>query len=289
MKNPWLSHIESALSAAFPAQSGPAGQVAEAARYSLLGGGKRLRPSLLLEFFTLCGGKNPEAALPFACGIEMIHTYSLIHDDLPCMDDDDTRRGRPACHAAFGEATALLAGDALLTRAFGCMAESPGIPGAHGLSALGYIAARAGMAGMIGGQAMDLALEGAEHVPPKTHENMVLGKTGALFAASCVGGCILAGAGELQIQAAESFAAHFGLAFQLTDDVLDVVGDPALLGKPVGSDARREKRTFVSLYGLETCKTMAEAELSAAKSALSAFPPSPWLESLLDGLTSRQK
>ena len=281
--------IEPALSRFMPAEQCLQAEVFEAARYSLLAGGKRLRPALLLEFFTLLGGGEAQMALPFACALEMIHTYSLIHDDLPCMDDDDLRRGRPACHKAFGEAAALLAGDALLNRAFELMTLDGAITPARTLRAAHHVAQCSGVYGMIGGQVIDLSLEGRSDVPHQAHSTMVSLKTGALFQAACVGGALLAGAGEAHLRAAEAFARALGLAFQLTDDLLDETGDTARLGKPVGSDRASDKRTFVTLYGPEKCRQMALDLMAEAKTALEALPPSPMLLGLCDGLAERDR
>jgi len=285
----YIDLVEPALSRFMPDEQCLQAEIFEAARYSLLAGGKRLRPALLLEFFTLLGGGEAQMALPFACALEMIHTYSLIHDDLPCMDDDDLRRGRPSCHKAFGEATALLAGDALLNRAFELMTLDGAVAPARTLRAASFVARCSGVYGMIGGQVIDLALEGQPDVPHQAHSTMVSLKTGALFRAACVGGALLAGAGERRIQAAEAFAAALGTAFQLTDDLLDEAGDTALLGKPVGSDHAQDKRTFVTLYGPEKCRRMAQDLMNEAREALKALPESPMLRALCDGLVERER
>ena len=230
-------------------------ELTEAMRYSLLSGGKRIRPILLLRFFALCGGKG-DGALSFAAAIEMIHTYSLIHDDLPSMDNDDMRRGRPSCHKAFGEATALLAGDALLTMAFAIAAETEGIPAERVTKAIAVLSECAGTHGMVAGQVMDLRFE---HETP-TQEAltvMVKKKTGCLLKAAAAIGCILAGAGEKTVALAREYAAFVGLAFQMIDDVLDQTADEALLGKPVGSDQKNGKTTFVTLLGLEETRKRA--------------------------------
>lgn len=232
---------------------------AEAARYSLLSGGKRIRPILLLEFYTLCGGEG-DCALDFAAAIEMLHTYSLIHDDLPCMDNDDMRRGRPSCHKAYGENTALLAGDALLTLAFETAAKTRGIPPERVLRALALLAEKSGVNGMIAGQVEDLSFEeqGADLIGLY---GMYLKKTAFLLQAAAMCGCILAGADEERISYAAEYAENLGIAFQIIDDILDCTADEALLGKPIGSDAENGKTTYVTLIGLESARERA-AELS---------------------------
>ena len=244
----------------------------KAMRYSLLAGGKRIRPSLLLEFCGVCGG-DQEAALPFACAVEMIHTYSLIHDDLPCMDDDGMRRGRPSNHVVFGEARALLAGDALLTMAFETMLspESVAAAGAErAAAAAGILARAAGAYGMAGGQMIDLESEG-KRVDAETLIRMDENKTGALIAASARMGCVLAGAGEREFRAAEAYSKSIGLAFQITDDILDVEGEEASLGKPVGSDEQNEKSTYVSTLGMEKARGLVGELTAAAVSVLGVF------------------
>ena len=238
--------------------------------YSLLAGGKRLRPYLCLAFCRLCGG-NEQDALPFAAAVEMIHTYSLIHDDLPCMDNDDLRRGKPANHIRFGEANALLAGDALLNLAFESVLCSnlPADLVKEGLAVLGQ---KAGACGMIGGQTLDLA---AEKITPD--EEMLLqinrGKTSALIQAACVMGCVAARADETKKQAASAFGEALGITFQLTDDLLDVRGDETKLGKPIGSDEKQNKTTFVALLGVSATEQRAKEENERGKEALSCFGP----------------
>ena len=278
--------IEPALDRYFPAEELPQGEIFSACRYSLLAGGKRLRPALLLEFYRQWGG-NAEDALPFACALEMIHTYSLIHDDLPCMDDDDTRRGRPSNHVVYGAGMATLAGDALLNRAFELMAQSGKIPAPRALEAIAYVSARSGVYGMIGGQVQDLALEG-KHAGEAALRQMVDLKTGALIRAACVGGAILAGAGEQDRARAEDYAATLGLAFQIRDDMLDVTGDPALLGKPVGSDRAEDKSTFAALLGLDECARRVDALTEQAVLAAQGLPQPDFLCALARDLAGRQ-
>ena len=244
--------------------------VKRAMRYSLTAGGKRIRPALTLEFCRLCGGDSFKA-LPLACGLEMIHTYSLIHDDLPCMDNDDLRRGKPSCHKVFGEDTALLAGDGLLTLAFET-ALSADLPPACVRDAGIVLAKAAGVAGMIGGQVMDLANEG-KTVDAETLRQTDRRKTGALIRAGAAMGCIAAGASAEQKAAADRYAADIGLAFQIVDDILDTVGDTSVLGKAVGSDAANGKCTYVTLLGLAGAAAEAERLRESAVEALQVFGP----------------
>ncbi len=242
-----------------------------AMEYSLLAGGKRLRPLLFLAALESIGQveENELAAyLPFACGIEMLHTYSLIHDDLPAMDNDDLRRGRPSCHKAFDEATAILAGDGLLTHCFCCLLAA-GAPAERLVQAGRYFAWQAGIGGMVSGQALDIDAEtAAEPLNLAGLRKIHASKTGALLESAIVCGGILAGADEAQKQALKEFGRQFGLAFQITDDILDVVGDEAKLGKPVGSDAANNKTTYVSLLGLAGAGQAAQAAMTAARDAL---------------------
>lgn len=270
-----------------PEQAGALETIFQAARYSALAGGKRLRPALLMEFYAL-HGENAEKALPFACALEMVHTYSLIHDDLPCMDNDDLRRGKPTNHKMFGEATALLAGDSLLTRAFETMlCHCPTeIPAENALKAAGILAARAGMEGMIGGQVMDLDFETRR---PEKEElsQMVHLKTGCLLMAACEMGCALAGAGEEEMKKARLYGEKLGLAFQIQDDILDVTGSTEKLGKPVGSDAENHKNTFVSYYGLEECRRLVEENTRQAVEAVAFLQGSDFLTELARSLQKR--
>ena len=256
----------------------------EAMKYSLLAGGKRLRPIFAFEFCRLCGGDWKNAA-PFAGAMEMIHTYSLIHDDLPCMDNDDYRRGRLTNHKVFGEAMAVLAGDALLTDAF-ALASTAKLPNPAQMSlAIGVLSENAGSLGMVGGQVLDMLSQQRE-----CSEQEVLDiqsrKTGALINAACVLGAIAGGAGEAQIKAAAGFAGCLGLAFQIRDDMLDVIGDAGELGKATGHDA--DKNTFVRLYGLEKCEELVQKYTNAAIEQLQAFQDAGDLISLAQSLTARR-
>lgn len=262
----------------------------EAMAYSANAGGKRIRPVLCVAFAELFGGVY-EQALPLACAVEMIHTYSLIHDDLPCMDDDDYRRGRPSCHKKFGEATALLAGDGLLTLAFWTIAQAPAQTGADTarcLRACFELAQKAGMDGMIGGQIMDLANE-CETVTAETLTQTDMLKTSALLEAACRMGAVIAGASDGEIRMAGEYARHLGVAFQIIDDILDVTGDEEELGKPVGSDAASGKHTFVSLLALDGAQALAEEYTGRALQALSGLPDSGFLRALTESLLLRRK
>ena len=256
----------------------------DAMRYSLMAGGKRLRPILTLEFCKMFGG-SMEAAMPFACAVECIHTYSLIHDDLPCMDNDDCRRGRPSCHKQFGEANALLAGDGLLTLAFGLLASAPASAQIR-TEAVTVLSEYAGVAGMVGGQVIDLSYEDK----PLTEEilrQMYSLKTSALFAAACKLGALAGGAGREAVEQAAGYAHAMGLAFQITDDILDVTGTQEILGKPVGSDQDNNKTTYVTLYGVDKAASMAEQYTKKAKEYLAPFPGNEFLLLLTDYLCVR--
>ncbi len=241
----------------------------EAMAYSLENGGKRIRPILALEFCRVCG-ENPKKAIPFAVALEMIHTYSLIHDDLPCMDNDDMRRGKPSNHKVYGEADALLAGDALLTLAFETALSARGMSAEQKAAAGLELAKAAGCSGMIAGQVMDLANEGRK-APLEDVAKTDRLKTGELIMAAASMGCIAANADEAKLSAAREYCADIGLAFQIVDDILDVTSSSEVLGKPVGSDGENEKSTYVSLLGLEKSQAMADELTEKAKAALSAF------------------
>ncbi len=266
----YAEEIEQALDGYLPQQRLPQSVLFDACRYSTLEGGKRLRGSLLLSFYSLFN-PNTDGALAFASAVEMIHAYSLVHDDLPCMDDDDMRRGKPSCHKAFDYATAVLTGDALLNRAYEVMLSATEISPERAMYAAGHIARCAGAYGMVGGQIIDLALEKQSEVPQMLHHRMVELKTAKLIEAACVSGCILGGASKEQIEAAQKYALCLGMAFQMRDDVLDIIGSGDKLGKPIGSDTQQGKTTFVTLLGLEQCNLQIEALTSAAISALAVF------------------
>jgi len=261
------------------------GQIYDAMNYSLMAGGKRIRPVLTLETCRMCGG-DVDAALSFACAVEMVHTYSLIHDDLPCMDNDDLRRGKPTNHKVYGEANAVLAGDALLTAAFEMMAEHRGgLDAERVLVAMDCLSHAAGAAGMIGGQVLDM--EGEER--PMSLEELKLMqslKTGALISAAAEMGCIIAGGSDEQRQAIRTYAQCIGRAFQVRDDMLDVTSTDEVLGKPIGSDAENGKTTFVTALGLDGCSTLVDELTEQAIKALNIFETPDfhiWLARLLAG------
>ncbi len=277
--------VEAALEAAF--QDGPRyADLQEAMEYSLLGGGKRIRPVLTLETCRMCGG-DPEPALPFACGVEMLHTYSLIHDDLPAMDDDNLRRGRPTNHMVYGEATAILAGDGLLTAAFGQLAAAD-LPAERIAQAVACLAAAAGPAGMVGGQALDMAGEGRS-MPVEELELLQSLKTGALISAAAELGCIAAGGTEEQRANIRRYAQALGRAFQIRDDMLDETGVSQELGKPAGSDRANEKITFVTALGLEACGQLVERLTDQAVEAVRDFKDPGFHIWLAEKLAKRTK
>ncbi|WP_022660345.1 polyprenyl synthetase family protein [Paucidesulfovibrio longus] len=263
----------------------------ESMEYSLMAGGKRLRPVLLLSFVRLLGG-DADAALPFAASLEMIHTYSLIHDDLPAMDDDDLRRGRPSNHKRFDEATAILAGDGLLTESFGFMLDAAlerGLPSTVVLQAMRMMVRSAGCEGMVGGQALDMQMTGGKDTGLDELRAMHAMKTGALLTASCACGAILAGAPLEDLRRATAYGKEIGVAFQIVDDVLDVVGDEASLGKPVGSDEANGKITYPSLVGLDRSRAMAGDHIAEALRQLEPYagPEREFLEELARYIVER--
>ncbi len=264
-------------------------QIFEAAKYSTMAGGKRLRPVLLLEFCRMCGG-DVNKALPFACALEMIHTYSLIHDDLPCMDNDDYRRGRLTCHKQYGEAMAVLAGDGLLTRAFEVAAQNEGgLPPKTALCCVGLLGRAAGMNGMIGGQVLDLEGEG-EHFPIEKLKLLQRLKTGRLLCAACGIGCVVAGRDDPEtISIAREYGENLGLAFQIQDDILDIEGDFKTLGKSVGKDAESGKSTFPSLLGIDECRRLVHSLTEKAVDAVASLNGSGFLIKLALSLVGRTK
>jgi geranylgeranyl diphosphate synthase type II len=261
------------------------GVLQEAMEYSLLSGGKRIRPVLTLAFCRLFGGREA-SALPLACAVEMVHAYSLIHDDLPCMDDDDYRRGKPTCHKVYGEAVAVLAGDALLTAAFEVILDPSleGISREQAAQAAFVLAKAAGRSGMIGGQTLDMMeTEATEQGILELHGM----KTGALLKAAAALGVIAAGGDETAQRAAASYAGHLGLAFQIQDDLLDVEGDPAVLGKRTGADDAAGKQTLVSLLGIASCRARVREETALAKEALAPYEGREYLCALAEWLQGR--
>lgn len=263
-------------------------RLAESMEYSLTAGGKRLRPILLMAAADAAGGHG-EDYLTSACAVEMIHTYSLIHDDLPAMDDDDYRRGKLTNHKVYGAGLATLAGDALLTMAFELLARQQGVPAETMLRVVREISGAAGANGMVGGQALDLASEG-KRIDMDTLRRMHMAKTGALFRASVRSGAILGGADEAQLAALTEYAEAFGLAFQITDDILDVTGDAAAIGKPVGSDERNHKSTYVTLTSLEEAKRLAREAADRAHEALAPLgEKAAFLDELAEYLVTRDR
>ncbi len=255
----------------------------DAMEYSLLAGGKRLRPILAFEFCRMCGADWKTAA-PFAAAVEMIHTYSLIHDDLPSMDNDDFRRGRPTNHKVYGEAMAILAGDALLTDAFAVAATAQLPEPADMAFAIAMLSECAGSLGMVGGQVLDIQAE-QRQCTEEDIQAIQNRKTGALINAACVLGAVAGGGNEESIEAAAKFAAGLGLAFQIRDDMLDVIGTAEEMGKGVGTDAG--KNTFVRLYGLEKCEELVQKYTDYAISALDVFDDNSYLIELAKSLTGR--
>lgn len=285
----YLAQIEKALEKFLPhgEDNSLTQPVVDSMRYSLLLGGKRIRPVMTLAFCQLCGG-DAELALPFACAVEMVHTYSLIHDDLPCMDDDDLRRGKPANHKVYGEAMALLAGDGLLAKAFETALAFSG-PAADAVRGAKILAQCAGAAGMVGGQCIDLNSEGQD-VDLNLLAEMDQGKTVALISAACQMGCAAAGAGEEALENARRYAEGVGMAFQIRDDILDVLGDAAILGKNVGMDSARDKRNYVSLLGVEEAQKLVDSFTAQAEEALQSFPgDTTFLGDLARSLATREK
>jgi geranylgeranyl pyrophosphate synthase len=296
------AHIEAALERFLPTPPECPALLSEAMRYSLMAGGKRLRPVLVLAAADAVARHTQapvlELALPTACAVEFIHTYSLIHDDLPAMDNDCLRRGRPTLHTVYGDGIAILAGDSLQAEAFALMAREPqtGVPAlmARKVAAIAAVARAAGAAGMVGGQVVDLQAAGqvGGHHLALTGDSlraMHLRKTGALIQASAVSGAIMAGADTHRLEAIERWAAEIGLAFQIVDDILDVEGDAAALGKTAGKDAARDKPTYPSLFGLDAARAMATECATRAHAVLQdASLTGSWLDAIAEWVISRR-
>ena len=260
----------------------------ESMKYSLMAGGKRLRPILVMAAADAVGAKGTDY-LTTGCAMEMIHTYSLIHDDLPAMDDDDYRRGKLTNHKVYGAGMATLAGDALLTLAFEVMLRQQGISADTLVRVVREISTAAGPDGMVGGQALDMESEDKQ-ISMETMKNIHLGKTGALFRAAIRSGAILGGASEEELAALTVYADNFGLAFQITDDILDVIGDEAVIGKPVGSDEKNHKSTYVTLTSLEEAQKLAQDAVDTAIDALKIFGgEADFLRELVAYLVKRNK
>ena len=263
-------------------------RLAESMKYSLMAGGKRLRPILLMAAADAAGGHGDDY-LASACALEMIHTYSLIHDDLPAMDNDDYRRGRLTNHKVYGAGLATLAGDALLTLAFEVLLRQKGVSPETLVRVVREVSAAAGPDGMVGGQALDLASEGKQ-IDKDTLRRMHMAKTGALFRAAVRSGAILAGADDAKLAALTEYAEAFGLAFQITDDILDVTGDEAAIGKPVGSDERNQKSTYVTLTSLDEAKRLAREAVDRAHQALAPLgEKAAFLDELAEYLITRDR
>ena len=272
--------IEAFLADCFREEA-PQQELFDAMRYSLLAGGKRLRPMLTLALCETCGG-SAEEALPFAAAVEMVHTYSLIHDDLPCMDNDDYRRGKPTNHKVYGEAVAVLAGDALLTAAFSQLAAAS-LPAERVVCAVDALSRCAGELGMVGGQVLDINAETRLCTEQEVYD-IQSRKTGALISAACRLGVIAAGGSDEQLRSAVRYAEAIGLAFQIEDDILDVIGDEKKLGKATGMD--EAKNTFVRLYGIERCRVMIAEQTEIALQAAQALN-APFLTELAETLQHR--
>lgn len=279
----YLSAIEDYLkNECFCRESEPQKILFDAMRYSLLAGGKRLRPIFVLDFCRMCGG-DWKKAIPFAAAMEMVHTYSLIHDDLPCMDNDDYRRGKLTNHKVYGEAMATLAGDALLTSAFSFLANAD-LSAEIRIKAVSVLSTCAGELGMVGGQVLDILSEQRVCTEQEVLD-IQSRKTGALIRAACLLGVLAGNGTEEQYEAACQFADHLGLAFQIRDDMLDVIGNQQVLGKAIGVDGN--KNTFLRLYGLEKCEELVTDHTSVAVSSLAVFEDSGFMKKLAKNLTDR--
>ncbi|MBR5513834.1 MAG: polyprenyl synthetase family protein [Ruminococcus sp.] len=265
----------------------PQVKLIDAMNYSLRAGGKRLRPALVYAFCEALGGEMETAVAP-ACAIEMLHTFSLIHDDLPAMDDDDFRRGKPSCHKAFDEAMAILAGDALAVLPFEIIADTPHLTSDQKVLIISVLANSVGRDGMIGGQVIDMENEKCDVVDEENLRNLYRCKTGQLIAVSCVMGAICADAENETIRAAAEYGLRLGFAFQVIDDILDVTSTTEELGKPVGSDEKCNKKTYVSLFGMEKAKEAADRATSEALEWLDAIPNNEFLIELTETLLKRK-
>ena len=281
----YIDHIEAYLDDhCFQYNSEPQQKLFDAMRYSLLAGGKRLRPIFVFDFCRMCGGEWKDA-VAFAAAVEMIHTYSLIHDDLPCMDNDDYRRGRLTNHKVYGEATAVLAGDALLTAAFTQITQAP-YSAEIRIRAVEILSQCAGELGMVGGQVLDMESEFRRCTEQEVLDIQTR-KTGALIRAACMLGVLAADGSDDQLQSAASFASHLGLAFQIRDDMLDVIGNAQQLGKATGVDTH--KNTFVQMYGIDKCDFLVRSHTEQAIQAVDVFKDNEYMNDLARMLTQRTK
>jgi geranylgeranyl diphosphate synthase type II len=285
-----IIEAESFIRRYLPKEEGQTASIAEAMNYSVLGGGKRLRPVMLLEMYHICGGLDPEVVGPCAAAIEMIHSYSLVHDDLPAMDNDEYRRGRKSTHAMYGEAMGILAGDGLLNYAYETALlslEKQCTPATA--RALRILAVKAGIYGMVGGQVVDVASEGKQ-IPMETLEYIHENKTGAMIESALMTGAALAGASDEVLALAEQIGSDVGIAFQIRDDILDVTGDSAVLGKQVGSDEKNEKVTYVTLAGMEGAKAKVEELSQRAMENVRKLPgDNAFMAELIASLINREK
>ena len=279
----YRSAVEEYLGGLFSVDK-PYGKLQEAMRYSLMAGGKRVRPVMTLAFCDLMGGEW-RRAIPFGCALELVHTYSLIHDDLPSMDDDDLRRGKPTCHKVYGEAMAVLAGDALQAEAFRIIATAPGVDDRQRAEAVTVLARACGADGMVAGQTLDILGLGRNRSELELLHSL---KTGAMIQGAAELGCIAAGADSRQRERAAEYAQHIGLAFQVRDDILDVIADQQILGKTVGSDQRDGKITFVDLLGLEDSEKLVAQETAKAKNAIDDLQGCEFLLNLAERLADRR-
>ena len=277
--------IETYLDGIFTPGDKPYGRLQESIRYSLLAGGKRIRPVLTLEFARL-GGIDWHLALPYACALELVHNYSLIHDDLPCMDDDDLRRGKPTNHKVYGETLAVLAGDAMQPEAFRLILQARGLSADNRIEAALLLARACGADGMVAGQVLDTVCHVEDEAGLTTLNRL---KTGVMISAAAELGCVAANMPIYWRQQAVKFADQLGLAFQIRDDMLDVMGDEAVFGKPIGSDKEEGKITYVNLKGLEGCAQEVERCTAAAKEAIRDIPDHDFLWELADRMVGRDK
>ncbi len=277
--------IETYLDSIFTPGDKPYGRLQESIRYSLLAGGKRIRPVLTLEFARL-GGIDWHLALPYACALELVHNYSLIHDDLPCMDDDDLRRGKPTNHKVYGETLAVLAGDAMQPEAFRLILQARGLSADNRIEAALLLAKACGADGMVAGQVLDTVCHVEDEAGLTTLNRL---KTGVMISAAAELGCVAANMPIYWRQQAVKFADQLGLAFQIRDDMLDVMGDEAVFGKPIGSDKEEGKITYVNLKGLEGCAREVERCTAAAKEAIRDIPDHDFLWELADRMVGRDK
>lgn len=285
--NEYKNLVDSKLSEFFNPSGMSCDGLLESMHYSLTAGGKRIRPTLVLEFCRISGG-DVEKALPVACAIEMLHTYSLIHDDLPCMDNDDLRRGKPTNHVVYGECTATLAGDALQAEAFGTIARSE-LPAENKIACVEILADAVGSDGMCAGQYLDMVGE-SKRLTEEELDDINSRKTGALLIAACRMGVAAAGGSGEMLEAAAHYGACVGAAFQIRDDILDVISTSEELGKPIGSDAQEHKNTYMALLGESKCMEMIEKLTNQAKSALcGAFDDTKFLCDLADSMVTRRK